>query len=165
VFFEFQEKAKTLRGAPTFEAFADDLYAELVEEVDMHMMETRNQLNEFESIEAFTAVLNKLKNDVFDIVNISLSDMREKSFRLHELDTFRETLAELWSITPSIVESHLAEFEQETSTLEASLGDLMETKYRLGAFKGVIENFTRDHIMTSVKKLKENFQTDCSSAV
>ncbi|MHA2314683.1 MAG: hypothetical protein ACXACF_05290, partial [Candidatus Hermodarchaeia archaeon] len=36
VFFEFQEKAKTLRGAPTFEAFADDLYAELVEEVDMH---------------------------------------------------------------------------------------------------------------------------------
>lgn len=165
VFFELQEKAKGLRGVPTFEAFADNLYAELVEEVDMHMMETRNQLNEFESIEAFTAVLNKLKNDVFDIVNISLSDMREKSFRLHELDTFRETLAELWSITPSVVESHLAEFEQETSTLEASLGDLMETKYRLGAFKGVIENFTRDHIMTSVKKLKENFQTELTESI
>jgi hypothetical protein len=164
-FYSFQEKAKTLRSTPTFETFTDTLYGELVEEVDLYMMETRNQLNEFESIDAFTAILNKLKNDVFDIVNISLSDMREKSFRLHELETFRETLAELWSITPSIVESHLAEFEQEMSTLEASLGDLMETKYRLGAFKGVIENFTREHILTSVKKLKETFQIELTEAI
>jgi hypothetical protein len=129
------------------------------------MMETRNRLNDFESIEAFINVLNKLKNDVFDIVNISLSDMREQSFRLHELESFRETLIELWNVTPSVVEEHLADFEQEMSALEASLGDLMETKYRLGAFKGVIENFAKDHIMTAVKRLKASFQVSLTEAI
>lgn len=164
-FESFRGKAHALQATPTFEAFTDDLQAQLLDEVDLRIMETRNQLNDFESIDAFINVLNKLKNDVFDIVNISLSDMREQSFRLHELDSFRETLVELWNVTPSIVEEHLAEFEQEMSVLEASLGDIMETKYRLGAFKGVIENFTKDHIMTAVKRLKANFQVSLTEAI
>jgi hypothetical protein len=161
----FRGKAHTLQSTPTFEAFAENLQTQLLSEVDERIMETRNQLNDFETIDAFINVLNKLKNDVFDIVNISLSDMREQSFRLHELDDFRETLKELWNITPSVVEEHLAEFEQEMSALEASLGELMETKYRLGAFKGVIENFARDHIMTAVKRLKSNFQVSLTEAI
>lgn len=164
-FDEFRGKIPTLQGIQAFETFADDLQVKLLDEVDERMMETRNQLNEFESIDTLVNVLNKLKNDVFDIVNISLSDMREQTFRLHELDDFRETLAELWNITPSIVEGHLADFEQEISTLEASLGDLMETKYRLGAFKGVIENFANEHIMTAVKSLKTNFQLSLTEAI
>jgi predicted transcriptional regulator len=162
---EFRGKILTLQGASSFETFADDLQKNLLDEVDERMMETRNQLNEFESIDALVNVLNKLKNDVFDIVNISLSDMREQTFRLHELDDFRGILAELWNITPSIVEGHLADFEQEMSVLEASLGDLMETKYRLGAFKGVIENFANEHIMTAVKLLKTNFQLSLTEAI
>lgn len=161
----FRGKAHTLQSTPTFEAFTENLQTQLLSEVDERIMETRNQLNDFETIDAFINVLNKLKNDVFDIVNISLSDMREQSFRLHELDEFRETLIELWNLTPSVVEEHLAEFEQEMSALEASLGDLMETKYRLGAFKGVIENFARDHIMTAVKRLKSNFQVSLTEAI
>jgi predicted transcriptional regulator len=161
----FRGKAHTLQSTPTFEAFAEALQTQLLDEVDERIMETRNQLNDFETIDAFINVLNKLKTDVFDIVNISLSDMREQSFRLHELDDFRETLIELWNVTPSVVEEHLAEFEQEMSALEASLGDLMETKYRLGAFKGVIENFARDHIMTAVKRLKSNFQVSLTEAI
>ncbi|MFX1243788.1 MAG: hypothetical protein ACFE8F_02435 [Promethearchaeota archaeon] len=164
-FEEFRKKTDSLEGSQTFDAFTDGLYAKIIAEVDERMMEARNQLNEFESIENFITVLNKLKNDVFDIVNISLSDMREQAFRLHELDEFREDLTELWSVTPSIVEGHLSDFEQEMSTLEASLGDLMETKYRLGAFKGVIENFTKDHIMTSVKTLKHNFQLSLTETI
>ncbi len=162
---DFHSKAMNLQSFPTFETFADNIQSKLLEEVDTQMMEVRNRLNEFESIEALTNVLSKLKNDVFDIVNISLSDMREKAFRLHELETFRETLIELWNITPSIVEEHLTTFEQEMSTLEASLGDLMETKYRLGAFKGVIENFAKEHIMTAVRKLKANFQISLTEAI
>lgn len=161
----FRGKAHNLKASSTFDAFTDDLRKQLLAAVDERVMETRNQLNDFESIESFINVLNKLKNDVFDIVNISLSDMREQSFRLHELDEFRETLIELWNVTPSIVEEHLAEFEQEMSTLEASLGDLMETKYRLGAFKGVIENFAQDHIMTAVKSLKANFQVSLTESI
>ncbi len=164
-FESFRGIAHTLQSSTTFEAFAGDLQAQLLSEVDERMMETRNQLNDFESIDSFINVLNKLKNDVFDIVNISLSDMREQSFRLHELDDFRETLIELWNVTPSIVEEHLAEFEQEMSLLEASLGELMETKYRLGAFKGVIENFARDHIMTAVNRLKADFQVSLTEAI
>jgi hypothetical protein len=164
-FDNFRAKAHTLKVFPTFEEFTGNLHTQLLAEVDERMMETRNELNDFESIDAFINVLNKLKNDVKDIVNISLSDMREQSFRLHELDEFRETLIELWNITPSVVEEHLAEFEQEMSTLEASLGDLMDTKYRLGAFKGVIENFARDHIMTTVKRLKVNFQVSLTEAI
>lgn len=165
VFVEFRRKTTAAQGYPTFEAFTDTLHSELLTAVDERVMETRNQLNDFESVEVFTNVLNKLKNDVFDIVNISLSDMREQSFRLHELDDFRETLSELWNITPSIVEGHLAEFEQEMSELEASLGELMETKYRLTAFKGVIENFAKEHIMTAVKALKTNFQLSLTEAI
>ncbi|MFX1318883.1 MAG: hypothetical protein ACFE9D_07745 [Promethearchaeota archaeon] len=161
----FRNRAETMQASPVFEVFTDELRAELLSEVDERMMETRNQLNDFESIDAFINVLNKLKNDVFDIVNISLSDMREQSFRLHELESFSETLIELWNVTPSIVEEHLADFEQEMSVLEASLSDLMETKYRLGAFKGVIENFARDHIMTAVKRLKANFQVSLTEAI
>jgi predicted transcriptional regulator len=161
----FRGKAQAIQASPAFEVFTDELQALLLSEVDERMMETRNQLNDFESIEAFINVLNQLKNDVFDIVNISLSDMREQSFRLHELESFRETLIELWNITPSVIEEHLADFEQEMSVLEASLGDLMETKYRLGAFKGVIENFTKDHIMTAIKRLKANFQVSLTEAI
>ncbi|MFX1581179.1 MAG: hypothetical protein ACFFCJ_03065 [Promethearchaeota archaeon] len=164
-FERFRGKVHAIQTAPSFESFATNLQTQLLAEVDERMMETRNQLNDFESIDAFINVLNKLKNDVFDIVNISLSDMREQSFRLHELDEFRETLVELWNVTPSIVEEHLADFEQEISILEASLGDLMETKYRLGAFKGVIENFAQDHIMTAIKHLKSNFQVSLTEAI
>ncbi len=164
-FERFRGKVHVIQTAPSFEGFAKNLQVQLLAEVDERMMETRNQLNDFESIDMFINVLNKLKNDVFDIVNISLSDMREQSFRLHELEEFRETLAELWNVTPSIVEEHLADFEQEMSALEASLGDLMETKYRLGAFKGVIENFAQDHIMTAVKHLKSNFQLSLTEAI
>jgi hypothetical protein len=164
-FEEFHRKTDSIEGSQAFDAFTLKLYDQLISEVDERMMETRNQLNEFESIDNFIRVLNKLKNDVFDIVNISLSDMREQAFRLHELDEFREDLVELWSITPSIVEGHLSAFEQEMSTLEASLGDIMDTKYRLGAFKGVIENFARDHIMASVKALKQNFQLSLTEAI
>ncbi len=161
----FRGKAESMRASPAFEVFTDELQAKILSEVDERMMETRNRLNDFESIDVFINVLNKLNNDVFDIVNISLSDMREQSFRLHELEDFRETLIELWNVTPSVVEEHLADFEQEMSVLEASLGDLMETKYRLGAFKGVIENFARDHIMTAVKRLKANFQISLTEAI
>jgi len=164
-FAEFQSKTDSIDGSEAFDAFTIKLYDQLIAEVDERMMETRNQLNEFESIENFITVLNKLKNDVFDIVNISLSDMREQAFRLHELDEFREDLVELWSITPSIVEGYLSDFEQEMSTLEASLGDIMETKYRLGAFKRVIENFAKEHILTSVKTLKQNFQLSLTEAI
>ena len=164
-FEAFRDKTASIEGSQAFDAFTTKLYHQLIAEVDERMMETRNQLNEFESIDNFIQVLTKLKNDVFDIVNISLSDMREQAFRLHELDEFREDLVELWSITPSIVEGHLSDFEQEMSTLEASLSDVMETKYRLGAFKGVIENFARDHIMTSVKGLKHNFQLSLTEAI
>jgi hypothetical protein len=164
-FEEFQRSTGSVEGSETFDAFTIQLYDKVIAEVDERMMEARNQLNEFESIESFITVLTKLKNDVFDIVNISLSDMREEAFRLHELDEFREDLVELWSITPSIVEGHLSDFEQEMSTLEASLGDIMDTKYRLGAFKGVIENFAKDHIMTSVKALKHNFQLSLTEAI
>ncbi|MFW9831099.1 MAG: hypothetical protein ACFFD8_04940 [Candidatus Thorarchaeota archaeon] len=164
-FSAFKEKTIASQMFPTFESFTDNLYLEILGALDERLMETRNQLNDFESLEAFVNVLNKLKNDVADIVNISLSDMREQAFRLHELDEFRETLAELWNITPSIVEGHLADFEQEMSELEASLGDLMETKYRLGAFKGVIENFAKEHILTAVKTLKTNFQLSLTEAI
>ena len=164
-FDEFHGKSDSIEGSEAFDAFTLKLYDQLISKVDERIMETRNQLNEFESIDNFIRVLNKLKNDVFDIVNISLSDMREQAFRLHELDEFREDLVELWSITPSIVEGHLSDFEQEMSALEASLGEIMDTKYRLGAFKGVIENFARDHIMTSVKTLKQNFQLSLTEAI
>jgi DNA-binding GntR family transcriptional regulator len=162
---EFSEKASNLRSAPAFGEFVDKLQTKLVHEVDKRMSEVRGDLDKFESLEAFTRVLEKLKNDVFAIVNISLSDMREKAFRLHELQEFREDLVELWQVTPSIVGEHLTTFEQEMSTLEASLGDLFETKYRLGALKGVMENFTREHIMTSVKTLKANFQRSLTEAI
>ena len=164
-FEAFRDKTTSIQGSQAFDTFTSKLYDQLIAEVDERMMETRNQLNEFESIDSFIQVLTKLKNDVFDIVNISLSDMREQAFRLHELDEFQEDLVELWSITPSIVEGHLSDFEQEMSTLEASLSDIMDTKYRLGAFKGVIENFARDHIMTSVKTLKHNFQLSLTEAI
>lgn len=161
----FSEKAGNLRGAPAFSEFVDKLQTKLVREVEKRMEEVRGDLDKFDSLEAFTRVLEKLKNDVFAIVNISLSDMREKAFRLHELQDFRENLVELWHTTPSIVGQHLTTFEQEMSTLEASLGDLFETKYRLGALKGVMENFTREHIMTSVKALKSNFQRSLTEAI
>jgi hypothetical protein len=161
----FSTKADKLRGAPAFSEFVDKLQTKLVSEVQKRMKEVRGDLDKFDSLEAFTRVLEKLKNDVFAIVNISLSDMREKAFRLHELQDFRENLIELWHITPSIVEQHLTTFEQEMGTLEASLGDLFETKYRLGALKGVMENFTREHIMTSVKALKSNFQRSLTEAI
>jgi DNA-binding GntR family transcriptional regulator len=161
----FSEKAGNLRGAPAFDDFVDKLQTKLVREVEKRMKDVRGDLDKFDSLEAFTRVLEKLKNDVFAIVNISLSDMREKAFRLHELQEFRENLVELWHVTPSIVGQHLTTFEQEMGTLEASLGDLFETKYRLGALKGVMENFTREHIMTSVKALKSNFQRSLTEAI
>jgi hypothetical protein len=162
---DFSEKAGNLRATPAFGDFVDKLQTKLVTEVERRMKEVRGDLDEFDSLEAFTRVLEKLKNDVFAIVNISLSDMREKAFRLHELQDFRENLVELWHATPSIVGQHLTTFEQEMGTLEASLGDLFETKYRLGALKGVMENFTREHIMTSVKGLKSNFQHSLTEAI
>ncbi len=165
VLIKFQAKAEDLHAAPNFEVFTNDLHQTLIEEVNQRINEVRSQLDDFGTLETFSAVLEKLKNDVFDIVNISLSDMKEKAFRLHELEQFKETLADFWNTTPSVISSHLTTFEQEMSTLEASLGDLFETKYRLGAFKGVIENFAREHIMTAVRTLKKNFQISLTESI
>jgi hypothetical protein len=155
---KYQSKTETCRSIPTFEAFTSKLDATVQKEIEKRVNEILNQLKDFKSIEALTNVLEKLKNDVSEIVNISLSDMKEEVFQLRGIEEFRETLVELQNSIPQLVKDHLTTFEEELQILEDSLSDLFETKYRLGAFKGVIENFTREHVLVSVTNLKNNFQ-------
>lgn len=154
----YRTKTATCRSVPTFEAFTNKLSATLQKEIEKRVNEARRQLEGFRSIEALAIILEKLKTDVSDIINISLSDMKEDVFQLHGIEEFRETLVDLQNTIPPLVKDHLTTFEQELEILQESLSDLFETKYRLGAFKGVIENFTREHVLVSVNNLKTNFQ-------
>ncbi|MFX1562287.1 MAG: hypothetical protein ACFFDP_03155 [Promethearchaeota archaeon] len=155
---DFEKKTGTCRSIPTFDAYTSKISITIQKEVEKRISEARHQLEDFRSIEGLIKMLEKLKTDVTQIIEISLSDMKEDIFQLQGIEEFRETLVDLQNTIPGLVKDQLTNFEQELQILQESLGDLFETKYRLGAFKGVIENFTREHVLTSVSNLTTNFR-------
>jgi len=160
----FHAQAEELRGAPAFEAFAEELRSNLMREVEQRMAQVRS-MTKCHSLDEFNTIANQLKQDLLDIIGISLSDLGERAFRLREVEEFRNYLAQLWEEAPAIVKRHLSSFEEEMRTLEASIGDLFETKYRLGAFKGVVENFVREHVMKALQELEVNFQLSLTESI
>jgi len=154
----FHAQAEELRGAPAFEALTEKLKSTLLRDVERRMAQIQSITFKCQSVEEFNALTSQLKRDLLDIIGISLSDLGEKTFRLREMEEFRRYLAQLREETPALVERHLSTFEKEMSTLEASIGDLFETKYKLGAFKGVVEHFVREHVMKALQELEANLQ-------